>query len=97
MSTITIGNTSKGKRVWIQALDNHGFHEGMQYRTTYTDNHIIIQFDEQGKRKVAKGKGGIIDLVGKKVSVWAGSATEARVDFGSSAIIIERQGVEDNE
>lgn len=80
MKTV-IAQTSKGHRVWLQDLNaKYGWHVGARYSVTYENNAIILQLDhDNGKRRVSKGKGGIVDLVGKKVSQWARGSTHATV------------------
>lgn len=84
MNTVTIGTTSKGHRVWIQGLCNKGWPVGARYHTTYESDTIVLQLAPEGKRKVAQGKGGIIDLVGRKVTQWAQGSTTALVVFDSA-------------
>ena len=71
MTTTPIAQTTKGHRIWIQGLDRYGMPEGTRYTVVYGTDHIGIITDTNGKRTVSKGKGGIIDLEGKKVTQWA--------------------------
>ena len=72
---ITIGHTHKGRRVYIQGLAAKGWAEGMPYSVTYELDTIVLALDaDNGKRKVARGKGAVIDLEGKRVAQWAGTA-----------------------
>ena len=67
MDTVAVTMTSKGARVWIQGVYNKG-HHGPRYDVHYADGRIIVCLGAHGKRKVTQSKGGIIDLVGKKVT-----------------------------
>ena len=80
MQTV-IADTSKGKRVWIQGTcDKYGWPVGARYSVTYEPDTIVLQLDhDNGKRKVSKGKGGIIDLCGKRVTQWAQGRTSVSV------------------
>lgn len=80
MKTV-IAQTAKGHRVWLQGMnDKYGWPVGAPYSVTYTDDTIILKLDvDNGKRKVSKGKGGIIDLVGKRVTQWARGSESAMV------------------
>jgi hypothetical protein len=86
---IVIGNTSKGKRVWIQGLDSHGF-SMPRYTVIYSENSIHILTGLEGKRKVCAQKGGIIDIVGKAVTQWAQDSTHATVVYGVDSITVTR-------
>jgi len=92
MTTITIGTTTKGHRVWLQGTANKGWPVGARYHTTYGTEAIELQLAPEGKRKVAAAKGGIIDLVGRKVSQWAQGHTSALVvhDRARGRIVITR-------
>ena len=78
---VTVGTTTKGHRVWLQTTQAHyGFVGGTtMYNVEYNSDTIVLTVSPQGKRKVTDSKGGIIDLVGKKVSQWAQGATTATV------------------
>ena len=89
MSTTTIGTTSKGQRVWIQGLGALGWPTGTRYNVHYTTAAIVVVQSPTGKRAVSKGKGGIIDLVGKRVTQWAQGATSATVVYNHAIIEIE--------
>lgn len=98
---ITIADTSKGKRVWVQGLDRYGIQAGDRYNVDYRDDEgtIVVTFIPTGKRAVVASKGGVIDLQGKRVSQWAQDATEARVDvsglqvvMGAPVLFIDRKG-----
>lgn len=91
---ITIGSTTKGHRVWIQGLVSKGI-TGERYDVTYGEVSIGLRFSPEGKRKVTQGKGGIIDLVGHKVTQWAKGSTHATVSYpvdplGKVSIVITR-------
>ena len=90
MITTPIARTTKGHRVWIQGLDRYGMPEGTRYTVVYGTDHIGIITDTNGKRTVSKGKGGIIDLCGKKITQWAQGHTVATVDFSLTSIHITR-------
>lgn len=90
-TTVSITPTAKGHRVWLQALESKGY-TLPRYTVEYTKDLILIQFSVDGKRKVTQSKGGIIDLVGKKVTQWADGATTASVAYnvGRNQILILR-------
>ncbi len=93
MKTTVIAQTTKGKRIWIQNTNGtYSWPVGAQYHTTYEPEVIVLQLAPEGKRKVSKGKGGIIDLVGKKVTQWAQGATLANIttDRATGRIYITR-------
>lgn len=92
IKSTVIAPTSKGHRVWLQGVAEYGFVVGAAYDTTYTPTAIVYTLNAAGKRKVAKGKGGIIDTVGKKVSTWAQGASDAVVviDRERGRIIVEK-------
>ncbi len=79
-ATVSVTPTAKGHRVWLQALVSKGF-TLPRYTVEYHGEHILITFSADGKRKVTQSKGGIIDLVGKKVTLWADGATSATVAY----------------
>lgn len=84
-----IAETSKGCRVWLQGLTAKGY--SGRYTVDYGPNVICVRFHDLGKRKLCPAKGGIVDLVGKKVTIWAKGHTEASVVFNSDHIIIKRK------
>jgi len=85
-TTVTIGRTAKGARVWLQGVSNpHG-----RYSVHYGDSGTMyIYFGPDHKRKLCAAKGGIVDVVGKRVSQWAGDATQAVVTHGPDVIAIK--------
>jgi hypothetical protein len=93
MKTV-IAKTTKGHRIWLQDLNaKYGWHVGARYSVTYTEDAIFLQRDEDnGKRKVSKGKGGVIDLTSKKVTAWAQGSTSAYVAISAdrNKIVIMR-------
>jgi hypothetical protein len=86
---ITIGDTTKGKRVWLQGLDTKGM-VMPRYTVVISGNSIHIQTGIDGKRKICAQKGGIIDIVGKAVTQWAQDSTHATVVYGTDTIIVTR-------
>jgi hypothetical protein len=91
MTTTPITKTTKGHRVWLQSVySKTGRTIGLRYNVVYVGTAIHIVFSATGKRKVTEAKGGIVDLVGKKVTQWAQGATEASVHYSTAQIIIER-------
>ena len=97
MTTTPIAQTTKGHRIWIQGLDRYGIPEGTGYNVTYGNDAILITMPSlvhgqpvATKRTVSKGKGGIIDLEGKKVIQWAQGHTVASVEFSLTSITITR-------
>lgn len=86
--TTVVAKTTKGQRIWLQGLERHGIHGGARYNVTYDKDFIVITVVPHGKRKVTASKGGIIDLVGKKVTEWAQGSTKATVEFTGDQLII---------
>ena len=79
-----VADTAKGKRVWLQGLERHGWHGGATYRTDYTPDAIVYTRTTVGKvRRVTASKGGIIDTVGKRVTQWAQGASVVQVYISS--------------
>jgi hypothetical protein len=89
MNIVDIGTTSKGKRVWLQGLNNKGLCMP-RYDTVIQGNTIIITMGIDGKRKVTASKGGIIDLVSKSITMWAQDSLSAQVVYGVDMISITR-------
>lgn len=91
MTTAAITETSKGHRVWLQGLTGKGI-TGERFTVEYGHNTILVTFGSEGKRKVTQAKGGIVDIVSKRVTQWAQGSTEARVTVlpNTQTIIIER-------
>ena len=84
---ITIGKTTKGDRVWLQGLRDKGI-TGERFTVTYGPDALVIEFGPDCKRKVTQAKGGIVDIVGKRVTAWAQGRTSATV-----AVSVDRQRV----
>ena len=84
--TVTVGSTSKGARVWLQATSRHGWDEGETYTATYGPGSIIIQ--RCGERSITRAKGGIIDLCGAKITKAAEGNRYAHVVYTSNLICI---------
>ena len=94
-TTTIIAQTKKGHRVFLEGTCSVGFAVGMPYSVTYEPLYIVVTLDpDNGKRKVAKGKGGVIDIESKKVTAWAQGCTTAIVVHKTERgrIIIARQG-----
>jgi hypothetical protein len=90
MTTTPITKTAKGHRVWLQSVySKTGRTMGQRYDVAYVGTAIHIVFSATGKRKVTEAKGGIIDLVGKKVTQWAQGATKATVHYSTAQIIVD--------
>ena len=89
MNTVTIGTTTKGRRVWLQGITSHMPHvAGLRYDVEYTHALITIVFSATGKRKLCASKGGIVDLVGAQVTTWAQHYNTCKVKYGEKAIVI---------
>ena len=88
-TTTVVAQTRKGHRVYLE-----GVHElrpvGQRYNVTYTDTAIHILWCKEGKRKVVASKGGVIDIQGSKVTMWAQGATQATIAATTAQIIIQR-------
>lgn len=84
-----IAATNKGHRVWIQDTGSKfGWPVGTRYNQTWSDGVITLTRSDTGKRKVSKGKSGIIDLTSQKVTRWAQGAESCIV-----AVSIDRQSI----
>ena len=84
MRTIIVAETNKGRRLWLEDTCNHyGWPVGARYHTTYEAGRVVYQLAPEGKRKVAKGKGGVIDTVGKTVTL-------SMVGFERAAVLVDR-------
>ena len=81
MKRTVITETKKGHRVWLQGLCSYGWPVGARYHTTYEPDTIVYQLAPEGKRRVAQGKGGIIDTTGKRVTQWAQGADSVAVIY----------------
>ena len=80
MKTTTVTGTTKGHRIWLQDLcTTYGWPVGERYHVTFELETIVLQRAPEGKRKVAKGKGGIIDLTSQKVTRWAQGADRVSI------------------
>jgi hypothetical protein len=83
-----IGRTSRGSRVWLQGLSSHAQIHYSRYSVEYVGSTMRIVFGPHGKRQMTMAKGGIVDIVGKRVSTWAGKAIEAHVEFADNVIFV---------
>ena len=98
MSTHKVGQTAKGSRVWLQNLSRYrcrrhtprGWAEGQHYSLKVNKQTIVITADPEGRKRVSKHKGGIIDLTGKWVTEWAQGCTEVTVTFTEGRIEIRK-------
>ena len=90
MSTTVIAETTKGHRVWLQGLQSKVDTNGGRYNVLYTPEAIVVHFTPAGKRKLTASKGGIVDLVGKKVTLWAQGSDSATVVYNDNTITIKR-------
>jgi hypothetical protein len=89
--SITIGHTSKGRRVWLQTLEEAGWPPGTGYTVAFSEDAITLTRDPESKRRVVASKRGVIDLVSKKVTVWTGTAERATVAYCGDTIVIKRE------
>lgn len=89
--SVVIGHTSKGRRVWLQTLEDAGFPAGTGFTVSFEGPQIVIAKDNDAKRKVVASKRGVIDLVSKRVTAWAQNSERATVFFTPTQIIIERE------
>lgn len=90
---ISIKDTPKGARVWVQGCDRFGLTEGQRVTVSFTEYAIRVTPDPVGKKVVAKGKGGIVDIQSKRVTLWAQGDTRAEVlPIPSGGFLIEREG-----
>lgn len=85
---ITIGKTSKGRRIWLQGVRKNPMITHDRYTVEYRGNTLVIQFHADGKRKLCSAKDGIVDLVGKKISDWAGPSDIALVSYYPNTIYV---------
>lgn len=91
---ITITPTPKGDRVWVQGADRFGLTVGQRVSVEFTEYHIRVTPNPEGKKRISKGKGGIVDIQSAKVTAWAKGDRGAQVlPLASGAgFIIEREG-----
>jgi hypothetical protein len=95
LETISITQTKKGHRVWIQALASKGITSPFVY-ISYTSGAIDLLFSDnptmygQKGRKVTQAKGGIVDMESKKVTQWAQGSSQATVEIAGNTISIRR-------
>ena len=87
---LSIGTTTKGSRIWLQGLDRWEWPEGAHYIMKVTPKRITLTLDAEGKKKVSRGKGGVIDLVGAYVTKWAAGHTHITVKYTTDTITITR-------
>jgi len=85
-TSVTVGSTTKGARVWLQGTERYGWEQGDTYTASYGPGSIIIQ--RCGERSITRSKGGIIDLCGAKVSQAAQGHKVAHVTYTSNIIAI---------
>jgi len=91
MNNLIIRDTSKGSRIFLEALAAKGFAVGAAIAIEYTSESIVITRDPEGKRKISSpSHGGVIDLQSNKVTKWAQGATRASVDYSGGSIVITR-------
>ena len=81
-----IAQTGKGHRIFLEGIGS----DAGRYNVEYSDARITIRFAADGKRKVVASKGGVIDLEGKRVSVWKGDADSVNIEYNSDNIVIRR-------
>jgi hypothetical protein len=86
---IDIGDTTKGKRIWIQGLNNKGLCMP-RFDVEFIGNSIVVHMGLDNKRKVCAQRGGIIDITSKAVTQWAQDSTCAIVSVGVDTITITR-------
>lgn len=86
MNTV-IAQTNKGHRVWLQGIVAKGI-TAPRFDQSFEGDAIVLKFSDTGKRKVTQAKGGIVDIVGKKVTQWAKGSESATV-----AVSIDRQSI----
>ena len=90
MKTLKVGETKRGKRIWIEGKDliNAGFTHKTPYYIQYENNTVHYIADKGGKRKVAGTPARpIIDLVSKTKLNTFGNTIE--VQFGLGIIFIK--------
>lgn len=91
MNTLHIGDTTKGRRIWLQGLERFGWPAGTRYNIVwYQDSILLVRDDVSGKRSVTAGKGGIVDIVSQKVTRWSDGAPYVTVSYSLACITIHR-------
>ena len=86
-TSVSVGSTTKGARVWLQGTSRYGWEPLAIYNAQYAPGSIIITRATSG-RKVTDSKGGIIDLVGRSVDLAAQGHKVAHVTYTSNIIAI---------
>lgn len=89
--------TRKGARVWIQALESKGI-TAERVTVVFEADTIGLVFSPDGKRKVTRAKGGIVDIESKKVLSWLQGAETVSViieadSAGNGMAFITRESV----
>ncbi len=88
--TLKIGTTTKGSRVWLQGLDRYQWAIGDRYDAHFTKTTIVLTKNPEGRKKVSRNKGGIIDLCSNKITEWADGSTSVTVAYTPEKIVIRR-------
>lgn len=89
MNTVTIAETPKGHRIWLQALESKGITQP-SVDVAFFEHTIVLTFSATGKRKVTQTKGGVVDLQSRKVTAWANGATQATVEVKGNTVVLKR-------
>jgi hypothetical protein len=91
MKTTPLTMTTKGIRVWVQGIAQHGWPAGTTYNTVIVGDTITYTKATEGKlRKVTAGKGCLIDNTSNKVTRWAQGSTQATYTITPHTITITR-------
>lgn len=87
---LKVGNTSKGRRIWLQTTERYGWNGGDRYTTRITKTAITLTKDPEGKRKVTPSKSGVIDLCNNTITEWADGCQQVSVRYTEDTITIRR-------
>jgi hypothetical protein len=91
MKTTPLTMTTKGIRVWIQGIGQHGWTAGTTFNTVIAGDTIVYTKATEGKlRKVTRDKGCLIDNTSQKVTRWAQGSTQATYIITGDTITITR-------
>ena len=85
---ISIADTKKGPRIWIQGTTAMGWNGGDRYNIELGDGWIKLEKATDGARAVTAAKGGIIDLTGKKYQGICDGHHRINLDASAEIIVL---------
>jgi hypothetical protein len=91
MKTIPLTMTTKGLRVWVQGIAQHGWPQGTTFNTVLKGDTMVFTKATEGKlRKVTAVKGSFIDNTSQKVTRLAQGSTQATWTITATTITVTR-------